>query len=241
MGTRVAKNVVCMKWGDKYDPDYVNKLCRMVKRHCSHDLRVICLTDDADGIQDPVETFALPRLPEALERRISPWRKLGLYAPELSFIEGTVLFLDLDVVIVGSIDPFFEIEGDFLIIENWTQKGRGIGNSSVLRFERGKYDYIYENAVARGAALIKDFRNEQIYVSHMVEEKRYWPRAWCRSFKEELRPAFPVNFLSPPPLPPDARIVVFHGFPNPSEAQRNGPLNPRKFFRPAPWIGEHWR
>ncbi len=237
----LTKNVVCMKWGDKYDPEYVNKLFRMVGRHCSYGVRFIALTDDPEGIEDPIETFEIPNLPDALERRVSPWRKLALYSPELSFIEGPVLFLDLDVVIVGNIDDLFDLEGEFLIIENWTQKGRGIGNSSVIRFDRSKYEYIYETALTRGESILREFGNEQIFISHMVKERKYWPPAWCRSFKEELRPAFPMNFFSPPRLPADAKVVVFHGYPNPPEALKSGPLNPKKFFRPATWINDHWR
>ena len=55
--------------------------------------------------------------------------------------EGTaaILFLDLDLVIVASIDCLFAHPGAFCIIENWTQRGRGIGNSSVFRFEAGAH------------------------------------------------------------------------------------------------------
>ena len=237
----MAKNVVCMKWGEKYDREYVYKLYRMVRRHCTHDFRFICLTDDPEGLEAPIEAFAIPAVPEVLEKRVSPWRKLGLFSPELSFIEGTVLFLDLDVVIVGNIDGLFDFEGDFCIIENWTQRGKGIGNSSVFRFERGRYDFIYDEAWKEGGSLIKRFRTDQAFVSHLVKDMNFWPSHWCRSFKEELRPVFPLNFFSAPKLPDDAKIIVFHGFPDPPDAMGRGPLHPKKFFHPSPWIGEHWR
>jgi hypothetical protein len=175
-----------MKWGEKYDREYVHKLYRMVRRHCTHEFRFICLTDDPEGMEPPIEAFPIPAVPEVLEKRVSPWRKLGLFSPELSFIEGTVLFLDLDVVIVSNIDGLFDIEGDFFIIENWTQKGKGIGNSSVFRFERGRYDFIYDEAWKEGGSLIKRFRTDQAFVSHLVKDMNFWPRHWCRSFKLSL-------------------------------------------------------
>jgi hypothetical protein len=42
-------NVVCMKWGDKYGPEYVNKLYSMVRRHLHKEYRFICLTDTTIG------------------------------------------------------------------------------------------------------------------------------------------------------------------------------------------------
>jgi hypothetical protein len=62
-------------------------------------------------------------LPGARAKR--PWRKIALWAAELPGVSGDVLFLDLDVVITGSIDSFFDYEpsATFCVIENWTQKG----------------------------------------------------------------------------------------------------------------------
>ena len=37
--------VLCMKWGTKYGPEYVNRLYSMVRRHLNGDFRFICLTD----------------------------------------------------------------------------------------------------------------------------------------------------------------------------------------------------
>ena len=39
--------VLCMKWGAKYGPDYVNRLYGMVARHLRRPFRFVCLTDDA--------------------------------------------------------------------------------------------------------------------------------------------------------------------------------------------------
>src|SRR5256885_215110 len=47
--------VICMKWGKKYGPEYVNRLYAMVRRHLKGDFRLVCLTDDGVGIRDEVE------------------------------------------------------------------------------------------------------------------------------------------------------------------------------------------
>jgi len=43
--------VLCMKWGTKYGPEYVNRLYGMVRRHLKGDFRFVCLTDRSDGVR----------------------------------------------------------------------------------------------------------------------------------------------------------------------------------------------
>jgi tetratricopeptide (TPR) repeat protein len=42
--------VVCVKWGNKYGPAYVNKLHAAVTQHCTLPFEFVCLTDNKDGI-----------------------------------------------------------------------------------------------------------------------------------------------------------------------------------------------
>ena len=47
--------ILCMKWGTKYGPEYVNRLYAMVRRNLTGDFRFVCLTDDGTGIRSEVE------------------------------------------------------------------------------------------------------------------------------------------------------------------------------------------
>ena len=47
--------VLCMKWGDKYGPEYVNRLYAMVARHLRGPFRFVCLTDSGKGVRPEVE------------------------------------------------------------------------------------------------------------------------------------------------------------------------------------------
>ena len=40
--------VLCMKWGRRYGPDYVNTLYSMLRRHLAAAHRLVCLTDDRE-------------------------------------------------------------------------------------------------------------------------------------------------------------------------------------------------
>ena len=63
------RHIICMKWGTKYGPEYVDRLYAMVRRNLSGDFRFICLTDDSRGIRSEVECFPIPRW---ICRRASP-------------------------------------------------------------------------------------------------------------------------------------------------------------------------
>ena len=109
-------NVICMKWGTRYDAGYVNRLRGMVRRHLVQPHRFVCFTDDTNGLRPEVETRPLPRIeqPQGQEERF--WQKLGTFARPLADLSGPTLFLDLDVIITSDIDCFFEQPGEFCII-----------------------------------------------------------------------------------------------------------------------------
>ena len=56
------RHVICMKWGQKYGPEYVNRLYAMVRRHLSGDFNLVCLTDDSAGIRSEVQCLPIPPL-----------------------------------------------------------------------------------------------------------------------------------------------------------------------------------
>lgn len=238
-------NVICMKWGDKYGPHYVNILRAMVRRRLARPHRFVCFTDNATGLHRDVEVFPIPELdlPSGIPERC--WRKLLTFERQLGDLEGTTLFLDLDVVVVGSLDAYFDVPGDFLIAHDyrWYGRRRVIGNSSCYRFEVGEtpevIDYFRDNMELIRAT----HRHEQAYLSHKMLELgklQYWPTEWCRSFKAHCLPKLPLRYAVPPAIPHGARVVIFHGDPNPPDAAPGRFSSLRKFWRPCPWVLEHW-
>ena len=244
-------NIMCMKWGAKYGPEYVNKLYNMVKRNLTIPHRFVCFTDDTTGLDAGIDTFPMPEINIPLKNQISPWRKLTILGETLGDLQGTTLFLDLDIVIVSNIDGFFAYEGDFCIIENWTQAGQGVGNSSVYRFEVGAHKYVLEYYNNNIDEVVTKYDNEQIYLSKKIAEVEgkitYWPETWCKSFKRHCIPPMPMRYFKAPQIPQGAKIVVFHGHPHPDEAEagkwprKNFIRGLHKFVKPTPWIGQFWK
>jgi hypothetical protein len=233
-----------MKWGTKYGPEYVNRLYAMVKRHLAGDFQMVCLTDDAHGIRADVVCLPIPPLdlPAGIPER--GWKKLVSFAADLHGLKGTALFLDVDVVIVGSLNVFFEQPGEFLIIHDYKRPWRITGNSSVYRFELGAHPDVLTYFRTHVDEIRHKFRNEQAYLSdflHRQGKLQYWDSSWCPSFKYHCIPRWPTNYWKAPFIPKDARIVIFHGECNPPDALA-GKRNRRwRFIQPASWVADHWR
>lgn len=242
-------NVLCIKWGTKYGPEYVNKLRSMVRRHLRRPHRFVCLTDDRTGIEPDIEVHDIPLvgIPDFDARKpwtfAHGWLKLTSFADPLYDLAGPTLFIDLDVVIVDSLDGFFELPGEFLVIREWDKRD-GTGNTSVYRYNIGAHrdalDYLRDHQ----DEVLASVRNEQEFITgYLVRQGRlgYWPEPWCRSFKRHCVPGLIRGWFQAPRIPEGAKVIAFHGKPNPPDAiaGRSG-----KWYRrvlPTPWVAEHWR
>ena len=241
-------NVICMKWGTLYGPHYINRLYGMTARHLSRPFRFVCFADNPSGLREEVEKAPLPKIRVEAPYQNLPWKKLALYREGLGGLSGTTLFMDLDVVIVNALDPFFDHSDAFRIIHNWTHPERIVGNSSVFRFEIGAHADLLERYERKPTRHWIDlYRNEQTYLSHTLGPERliYWPADWCISFMKHCLPGGRGglwNWIRLAGIPAGAGIVVFHGNPKPDEAAAGvWPGGWHKHLRSVPWIADHRR
>ena len=250
--------VVCMKWGPYYGPEYVNRLHAGVHAHLSRPFRFVCFTDDATGLVPDVEARPLPDTgsPETADTR---WRKLALFRPDLD-LSGTVLFLDLDLVVMRSLDDFLEFPGEVCVIrdaelfrprpsrrlfrprrEAFYQR---VGNTSVFRFQAGAHADLLTRFNRDHEAVVARYRNEQEYLSdHLGQQGRlhFWPAGWCASFKHHAVPSGLRSYLADPVCPPQARILVFAGRPKMAEVVAGQGSRWYRRIGPVPWLLAAWR
>ena len=242
MGSPV--NIICMKWGKKYGPDYVNKLYGMVSRNLSLPFVLTCFTDDGEGINPDIRVCELPQLTLPDNSPERGWNKLSTLQSDLGGLSGEVLFLDLDVVIVGSIDELFTYPADFAIIKDSKLKRTVTGNSSVYRFRIGEHEDILTSFKNNFQTIKTLHRNEQAYLSLEIHKKNmlsYWPEAWCPSFKYHCMKPWPFSYFRDPIIPKDAKIIIFHGHPEPHEAIAGITHKWYRPVRPTAWITEYWQ
>lgn len=265
----MIKQVICINWGTKYGAAYINRLYGMVSRNITPPFRFICFTDNAEGLHDGVEAMPLPDMRgDHPERTIGIWGKSRLWEKELFGITGPVLFIDLDVAIVGSLDGFFEYgdPDDVILAWNMAKPLHKLGQTSIYRFPVGKLAPILDIYAADPQGIADKYRFEQHFVTKNAPGGiKFWPRAWVRHFRIQCIPKFPFNYFVEPKRPGgDARVVIFAGSMNPTDAilgrwykdedvvtpwqhikrtwKAGGKLkNYRHYLRPTRWIEEVWR
>ena len=99
--------VVCLNWGDKYGPEYVNKLYRMVQRNLSINHEFICYTENPAGLDQGIRVIDL----ELMQGIEGWWYKPMFFNPSLkSFqcptppqkINGTLILFFIEFKILKS-------------------------------------------------------------------------------------------------------------------------------------------
>lgn len=231
--------VLCLKHGTKYSEDYVNVLYSMVKKHCTLDIEFVCLTDNPNGINPDITIIKLPSGIEGW------WCKPYIFSNELG-LNGTVLYMDLDIVIADNIDHLFRF-GDtgWSIIRDFTRKQRPNWrkyNSSVIKFHTGTLDYLWGDFKKKQREYQKRLHGDQDWlyeVTHNDNPAVLFPDSWIMSWKWEIRNSKDLDYKQPKGrrtlrtiehvTPPEGCcICVFHGDPNPA-------------FCNDPWVKKNWK
>jgi hypothetical protein len=237
--------VCCVKWGTKYPPDYVNRLRSMVARHFPGPHEFVCLTEDAAGLDREIRTLSLP------DHLTGFWNKISLFRRDLFEPGRTVIYLDLDLVIVGRLDFLLDRPGGFRFIGSWRRK-RAM-NSSVMRFQAGGQAHVYERFIERAEEIVSSGRyaGDQNWITEQIPDATFFPPGKIVSYKLDMpshvlplakKLGLDFGFIKAPRFltvaPPEgASIVVFHGKPDPEDVM-DSPCGP---WKRAPFIREHWR
>ena len=233
----LEKNIICLKWGNKYSSQYVNVLYNMCKKHNTYNFNFFCMTENAKELNSEIKIIPLPSDPNLN----GWWFKLYVFNNELNFT-GQCLFLDLDLIIHNNIDKLWDFNpGSFSIIRDFTRHMNPNWkkyNSSVFKFNPFMHYDIWHNFKFNYKNIMSKNYGDQDYLFHILNGQcQYWPDEWIRSYKWEMRDKNELalingrrNFTSikNPIVLPDSCIAVFHGDPNPHEIK-------------DPWVKENWK
>jgi len=97
-------NIICLKWGDKFSHEHVNRLYHMVCKNFHSEFNFICYTENPTDIHPDIKIEPLPNYD--LENW---WWKLTLFE---NTNDDVNLFFDLDVVIQNDITHYKDYAED---------------------------------------------------------------------------------------------------------------------------------
>ena len=230
--------VVCLKHGNKYSSDYVNKLYNMVKRNLTLNFNFVCYTENPAGIDKEIKIEPLPEVADLK----GWWYKPMFFNPALG-LNGTILFIDLDVVIFKNIDYLFDYKpGKFCIIRDFNRcrySNYDKFNSSVFRLDTGQFSEVYTDFMKDYRSQSRRHYGDQDWLRYKIQKDfEYFPDEWIQSYKWEMRdrprmimdPTGGRNFatIEDPKIKPDTSVAVFHGDPNPHKCR-------------DPWVIDKWQ
>ena len=206
-------NVVCLRVGRKYSPEYVYKLQSMVSRHLKQDYKFYCITENP-GELEGVETIPAPL------QIADSWCKIGLFTSQLQKVEkgDKMLFLDLDVIITGSLDALIKdkLKGksvnDLWIAKDWHDPF----NSSVMYWTHGEQGRIY---TAFNSDCMQRLRGDQNLIAEVASDALTFRPSDILSYKFDGVNSKPKN----------AKVVLFHGKPKMTDLPH------------VKWVQEEWK
>jgi hypothetical protein len=221
------RSVVCLKFGDKYSVEYVNRLYRMVKRHTTGEVGFYCMTENPKGLDPAIKVVPLPSSVQLQ----GWWYKPYVFSKDFP-VKGKLLFLDLDIVIIDNIDCFWNVSpGRFCIIRDFTRAMNpnwNRYNSSVFRLDSKTMGYVWDNLITN-IAVTKRLHGDQDWLYEQIKQDyNFWPDTWCQSYKWEVRNRNEIvgvgrqrNFatVAEPKINPETKILVFHGDPKPEQVK----------------------
>lgn len=137
-------NFLCVKWGNKYSSDYVNKLYKMVELNSCNNFAFYCYTDDPSNLNDNI-------IPISIQSDLTGWwLKLDLLN---IFQTGTNILFDLDIVIINKLLRLESVKTRTLSVlySQWkegyvipNEKSPTLYNSSIMKWESGQGKAVYD-------------------------------------------------------------------------------------------------
>ena len=201
-----------------FTPVYVTKLESMVRRALPG-CRFVCLTDRADELPDGIETIQA----KPVRGMYGWWAKVQLFNSELP-LAGRVLYLDLDVLVVGDLDAVVNFPAKFALVPDGAplfkpRDGKRCVkrfNSSVMVWNHREQSKIYSQWSPKEAEVLW---GDQDWIGQCCPEATAMPSEW-----------FPrLSDVKQPPWSDKARVILCKK-PKNSEA-----------MKVMPWFKQVWQ
>jgi hypothetical protein len=199
-------NVVCYWWRNwcgYWGPKYIEKLQNMLARNTTVDYKFHVFTDNMvmRGY------YFNPFMKWNLNKFQCFDKKYGL--------EGRILTIDLDVLILDNIDDILKFDDEFITCEAAYQKGQAGGSIVGTTVQKGRdlWNFILQN---KDTVEQETGGSERFFIRKYVPECTFWQDKYSGiySYKKDCKDG----------VPSDARIIRMHGKPRPHEIRETSEL-----------------
>lgn len=180
----------------------------MVNRNLSLPHRFVCATNNATGIDKEINIVPLE---ETFIGLGNAYPKLAGFRPDAAKLFGDRLcIIDLDAVVVGSLDPLFNRDDDFIIWKDVLAAGQPARfkyNTSFVLMDAGARSKVWQTFSPNGSRRIiaaeRRCGSDQAWVSHCLDGEKIWnEKDGVLSWRFQVKGK---------PLPANAKIIFFHG------------------------------
>lgn len=204
-----------------YSLDYVTRLRSMVERHLSIPHRFVCMSDTPELLPLGYEWIKIKR-PKNL---VPWWGKLKLFRDGMW--SGRLLYLDLDVLVTGSLDEIATFPAPFALLPDMAPTFQGNAkaphlkivhryNSSVMVLDAGARPDLWSKWNTNVAYRL---RSDQDWIGEQCPNEATFPRGWF----DRLYPH------TAPPFDPALKVLLAIKLKNAKAEQT------------LPWFGDYWR
>lgn len=218
-------------WGDKWPPIYVERLFAGLRRNLVQPFHSVLITDRADiGCTDIASTIAQEDLP--LTRQLGCLVRIRMFDPQWQESIGAqpgdrIVNIDVDAVITGKLDPLFDRDGDFTIMQGFNQTNPCPFNGSLWMLRAGERPDVWTDfgldAHRKFRVPIHSIADDQGWLhSKFPNAKAYTPADGVYAFKK-----IGWGVAGRRGLPDNARLIAFPG------------RDPGKYPEVS-WIRAHW-
>lgn len=224
----MKKNLICVQSGGAYSQQYVMNLWNGARKYSQFDFDFYVFTDNIKQHPSNLGWKFIPLPDWSWIKGFKPWwYKLEIFNPQHN-IQGQNLYFDLDIVICNDIVSFWDyINGNFCILQDFNRafnKNITYCNSSIMGWQNNTAQDLYYKFAEKIEHHISTHRGDQDYIYAELKQKTFWPTEWAMSWKWELKNGGKTHPHKPPRqpdipyiLPPNTKVIVCHGKPNPHE------------------------
>lgn len=145
----------------EFTAEHVNIWAAMVRRHCSLDIEIACVTNLPEGIDPSIRIIEPPGFYDDLKTsrwrggRPSCYRRLSMFRSDAADLFGAERFvsMDLDCVIGGNIDSILDRPEDFVICGPSQIGARWLYNGSMMMMTAGARPSVYDEFTPEDAEM----------------------------------------------------------------------------------------